>query len=254
MTARALGCFRAQTYKSKFLVVFDNGMKYFPWKQKYSNEGYVFFGKPQPNGITIGELRNEANGVFKDANIIVHLDSDDWSHPNRIAEQVALLQASGAEAVGYNEMLFWRTIPWTGGAGVPQSVTDEIGLIAPGTLRQDEAWLYRNPDPHYAIGTSLCYWRETWKRKPFPALPRKRGGMGEDHAWIQGMGVFSESSVTPNPRIDANNKLTHSDEPLLIASIHGGNSMPYDDLDRKDVTEWTRVPEWDEHCREVMAL
>src|SRR5258708_3294771 len=56
----------------------------------------------------IGTLRNEANAQV-DADIICHFDSDDWSHPNRIAEQIAQLQSSGAECVGYNEMLFWDT-------------------------------------------------------------------------------------------------------------------------------------------------
>ena len=42
------------------------------------------------------------------ADILVHLDDDDYSHPNRIAEQVVLLQSSGADCVGYREMLFWQ--------------------------------------------------------------------------------------------------------------------------------------------------
>ena len=62
---------------------------------------------------TIGtKLRNfagEANGPAWMPEILIHWDDDDYSHPNRIAEQVALLQSSGADAtVGFREMLFWR--------------------------------------------------------------------------------------------------------------------------------------------------
>jgi glycosyltransferase involved in cell wall biosynthesis len=232
MLKRAVSSFYSQTYAEKILFVLDTS------------------GSTE----TIGELRNRANSqavgstednpdgavVFHNPDIIIHWDDDDWSHPNRIAEQVAMLQASGADAVGYNEMLFWRAIQVQGGGPVLDAMRTTAQRVVD-RIVEPEAWLYRNRDPRYAVGTSLCYWRETWESNPFPALPRKRGGMGEDHAWIQGMAVFSGSSLLRR-------------HPRMIASIHGGNSMPYDDLDRKDVTEWTRVPEWDDHCRKVMVL
>ncbi len=214
MLKRALASFRAQTYEPKTLLLLNSG-KPLPFP------GYPLHLTTK--GESIGALRNLANGCSM-RDVIVHFDDDDWSHPNRIAEQVALLQASGAEAVGYNEMLFWRT-------------------------PQEEAWLYRNPSPNYAIGTSLCYWSETWKRKPFPDLPRMtpRGASGsEDREWIRDMKVEVVTSIKPGPVC----------EPRMIAAIHGGNSMPYDleDLIARGATEWQRVPEWDEHCRKVMAL
>jgi hypothetical protein len=39
----------------------------------------------------------------------------------------------------------------------------------------------------------------------------------------------------------------------MIASIHGGNTQNYD-LVVGQSTNWRRVPEWDAHCRKVMAL
>ncbi len=39
--------------------------------------------------------------------------------------------------------------------------------------------------------------------------------------------------------------------PRLICSIHGGNSMPYDNLETS--TSWRRAPEWDAFARERMA-
>jgi len=117
MVARAERCFEAQTYEKSYMIRYDNhGQK------------------------SIGALRNEANAgsAIINPDIICHWDSDDWSHPNRIAEQVALLQASGAECVGYHQMLFWA-----------EHSTYPVSTA--------EAWLYRASIPNYTIGTSICY-------------------------------------------------------------------------------------------------
>jgi hypothetical protein len=246
MLKRAVSSFNSQTYVEKMLFVLDTS------------------GSTE----SIGELRNRANNqavgstqdkpdgvIFNDPDIIIHWDDDDWSHPNRIAEQVALLQASDAEAVGYNEMLFWRKLP-----SVADTLSEASYRSTAGPIK-GEAWLYRNSSPHYAVGTSLCYWRETWKKKPFQALPRKlpSGEMSgsEDREWIRGMKTEGASSlwecgfVKYDPRKPAPVKA-----PRMIASIHGGNSMPYnlEDLVARGATEWTRVPEWDDYCRKVMYL
>ena len=137
MAARAVRAFREQTYKNKRLLVFDTGQRDQP---SPPDEGISYWHRPEWIGTTptIGALRNVANGLTK-ADIIVTWDSDDVSHPNRIAEQVAHLQSSGADVVGYNELLFWR---------------------------EPQAWLYKAPRGT-APGTSLCYKRSTWERKPF---------------------------------------------------------------------------------------
>ena len=161
----------------------------------------------------------------------MHWDDDDYSHPNRIAEQVALMQSSGADCVGYREMLFWRE--------TPQAIKDQYA---------GEAWMYSNQKPGYALGTSLCYWRKTWERKPFAATSK-----GEDLQFITGLKCVGRSSIegcAPGSIAEA--------EPRMIARIHGSNtSTAYDP--RKMEAEsrlanplWRRVPEWDEHCRSVM--
>ncbi len=139
MVKRAWASYRAQTYPERVLIQYDN------------------------NGDrSIGALRNDANS-HTNCDIICHFDSDDISHPNRIAEQVALLQSSGAECVGYNEMLFWREA---------RHNRKEIFADGPRTFTPSgitpEAWLYRAAIPNYAIGTSMCYWRSTWLRHSFP--------------------------------------------------------------------------------------
>ncbi len=181
MVKRAVACWHNQNYAGEKRILI------------YNNNG----DKP------ICTLRNLANAQT-DADIIIHWDSDDWSHPNRIAEQVALLQASGAECVGYGQMLFYSTVrfcdcykspgpPWYasrcrkphGHVGDHEFGTKEeaherfysnkpteIAMIQsellPGAANFGDAWIYTASIPNYAIGTSMCYWRKTWEAHPFP--------------------------------------------------------------------------------------
>ena len=230
MAARAVRAFREQTYKNKRLLVFDTGQRDQP---SPPDEGISYWHRPEWIGTTptIGALRNVANGLTK-ADIIVTWDSDDVSHPNRIAEQVAHLQSSGADVVGYSELLFWRE-------GKAQPHLDLS------SANNGEAWLYKAPHGT-APGTSLCYKRSTWERKPFSDLPRiiagKNVGDSEDVAWLRGLNLATVPSLYPNALC----------EPRLIASIHGGNTMPYDDLESS--TSWRRTPQFDSFCRERMVL
>ena len=137
LAKRAIDCFRAQTYPNKQILILENG--------DATHRPLQTDGVCQENrGRTVGELRNDAIALTlkSHAEIIMHWDDDDWSHPERIAEQVALLQSSGADAVGYREMLFWRE------HGAPGNQINGTG----------EAWIYRQTNPLYALGTSLCYW------------------------------------------------------------------------------------------------
>ena len=202
MARRAVEAFRAQTYPNKRLTIVNTGCFVETLERFDLNDGgigHTHFPTGRLSALSIGELRNSANDAAiggARAEVLVHWDDDDWSHPNRIAEQVALLQSSGAEVVGYNELLFWRE-------GVIQT-----GLLPTGRLPathepamrnfQGEAWLYskQNNLPG-ALGTSLCYWRRTWERKPFPDLPKRPKGSGEDYEWLKGLNVVSVSALAP---------------------------------------------------------
>lgn len=183
---------------------------------------------PADPAQTIGAMRNYANSLLTDCDIVCHWDDDDWSHPNRIAEQVALLQATGADCVGYNEMLFWRGV--------------EQGPNYPG-----EAWLYSNPNPRYALGTSLCYWRRAWNALLFPDLQH-----GEDTEWLKGVNCHAISAVPVYVRCP--------NDPPMVARIHSGNSSSA--YDRAEMVrhnalpaaerQWVRAWGYDNFCREVM--
>lgn len=184
---------------------------------------------PADPARTIGAMRNYANSLLTDCDIVCHWDDDDWSHPNRIAEQVALLQATGADCVGYNEMLFWR----------------ERAPERPG-----ESWLYSNQNPRYALGTSLCYWRLAWEARPFQDINH-----GEDTEWLKGVRCEAVSSGKPSSRA-----IYSADVISMIARIHSGNSSsaynPREMAENAGMPaserQWSWVPAWDKVCREVM--
>lgn len=250
MARRAVECFRAQTYDpiKRVLIIYDSGDNaWFDPRSDSENEMHIHC--PMHAGKSIGELRNLANR-YAFGEVILHLDSDDWSHPNRIAEQVALLQASGAECVGYREMLFWREPPQTcpvcrGRNGKHTSLCAEVE-------NQGEAWLYT--DAYRPVGTSLCYWRSVWERQPFSDLPnphRKPNPdvRGEDVEWLRGVKAHAVSIMGPCKCHEP----AREHEPRMIARIHGGNSSGSYAVVGKSDHWWKRVPAWDSYCRERMG-
>ncbi len=248
---RAVECFRKQTYANKRLLVFDTrgtieaycgddpirGLRTGEGENESLLQDTGAFQK------TIGELRNIATRSCN-SDILIHWDDDDYSHPSRIAEQVALLQSSGADCVGYSDLLFWRE-------PVSEFVTvnedgDDVYDHKPG-----EAWLYTSPGPKPTPpGTTLCYTREFWSRNPFPATSQ-----GEELQFLSRAKVETVSSLTfERPVMSQPGAL-----PMMIGRIHGGNtSTAYDpkkmrDESKKKNPAWQRVAQWDSYCAVVMA-
>ena len=222
MARKAIECVAAQTYQNLALIVLDTG-------QVAALVGghkavSVYQWRPDIGNSSIGILRNDVNCIAHHLkyDIIAHFDSDDWSHPRRIEEQVALLEASGAHAVGYNEALFWR---------------EPYG----------QALLYRNDDTSYCLGATLCYWRKTWEYKPFSSISQ-----GEDFRFCLGLYTVGVSSL-----VDRSAGGLHSSivVPSFIARIHPANtSNAYSEENIESATEWRMMPDWDNYCRERMAL
>lgn len=200
--------------------------------------------RKRPAGARIGTLRNIANALTR-ADILVHWDSDDWSYPERIAQQVALLQASGdVDAVGYNEMLFWRE-------GEPPRY-GKISDLEP--ARYGEAWRYIGS----ILGTSLCYWRAAWSAQAFSG----RMDHGEDSEWLTRVRSCGFSSAHPLQQVSAERKqfsyeVTVKNGPAMIAAIHAGNAgnSAYIPSEMASYPQhWSRVPQWDPYCAGVMKL
>ncbi|TAL05209.1 MAG: glycosyltransferase family 2 protein [Chloroflexota bacterium] len=223
LARRAVECLRGQTYPAKRLVIWDTGRTDVVRHHGHYQHCEIGSGST----ATIGELRNKANERYtgEPSEIICHWDDDDWSHPNRIAEQVALMEATGAEVTGYNEMLFWRER-----RRVCSDPSHDI---------EGEAWIYTGT----ILGTSLCYRRSVWERFPFPAT-----SYGEDTEFLKriqhaGIKIACCSSV---PLLTG--------EVRMIARIHATNtSKAYlPEAMRAAPHHWRRACEWDEHCRKVM--
>lgn len=120
----ARACIRAQTYPV-LEVIEDDG--------------------PGLIGVKRNRMCERAAGK-----VIVHFDDDDWSHPDRIASNVALL-GRGFEVAGFHSMLFH----------------DGVGC-----------WRYSHKPP-YALGTSLCYRKSYWQDHRFPEVNE-----GEDNDFV----------------------------------------------------------------------
>lgn len=276
LAKRAVECFRAQTYENKWMLAFDTGEE---WPEYDSSRGDDVLTRMDGGmaGRSIGALRNEAAKVAVEGrsakvcgvdprtpDIFIHFDDDDFSHPNRIAEQVALLQSSGADVVGYSDMLFWREPRVEYG----QKVKDPhgLGMLDTGALHPGEAWLYtatKGCAP--ALGTSLCYWRKTWEKNPFPDQP-KPGNMGSEYGnWLKALKCETRTSIERVCIGDVSLSSVSTEsihqrweaQPRMIARIHAGNgsrdAYQLEKLVEGGSREWHRAPQWYEIVRGILA-
>ncbi len=230
MVDRAIRSFHSQTYQNKVLQIFDSGMPFLELEQPPGVDIVRSFSVTGPRPI--GTLRNEVNEFASQggADVIAHWDSDDWSAPGRLTDQVDLLESSGADVVGYSEMLFWKhpMVADRDRSGERESFPPMPKLVP----QPGEAWLYSSPNPNYCIGTSLLYRAEAWRRRPFKHL-----NTAEDTEFCNHMKCSATSAGVR--------------EPLMIASIHSGNTCARIQPGKK---EWKRAAYADDKSREAMKL
>ena len=102
----------------------------------------------------LGDKRNRLCELAR-GEIILHWDDDDWHAPDRIARQLATMDASGADICGVEHVVF---------------LSDD----------GEQAWdyVYRGRR-RWVCGGSLAYRRAFWERHRFPALRS-----GEDTRWV----------------------------------------------------------------------
>lgn len=250
-TDRAVKCFLAQTYENKRLLILDSGNGFYP----AGHDGNNFGGKSPMQyirdarciGQSVGRLRNWANAEASKMHteVLMHWDSDDWSAPTRMEEQVRFLIDSKADMVGYNEMLFWDTLKCS--ILVDPSKRGPNGEGCLGTVESiGEAWRYRSTHPHDILGTSLCYWREVWERRLFADTSQ-----GEDERFVRGLNCAAQSSIAYDNLMPG---LIPEPRPLMVATIHGGNtSKAYQEVGQHP-QHWTREEQFDSRLREICAL
>lgn len=181
--ARALEYFARQDHAASELIVIDDGADR--------------VGDLMPPGVRyvecdplpLGAKRNLACELTR-GEVIVHWDDDDWSSPKRLSYQLS--QLGTADVCGADRLLFLDAA-------------------------RGESWLYsyggRRP---WAIGTTLCYTADTWRRRAFPPVD-----VGEDSRFVAGRRV----------RVTA-------DHAYVVAIMHAANSSPK----RTEGSWWSRVP------------
>lgn len=136
---QVLQSFLSQTYPAKELVILDDGDEEIA--DLIPDHPSIRYVKKSPR-MNIPAKRNALARLAK-GEIICHFDDDDWSAPDRVAEQVRhLRQFPAAGLVGFRSFLFW----------------DEVAQAG---------YRYLGA-PYYASGTSFCYRRGFWVQSPFP--------------------------------------------------------------------------------------
>lgn len=150
---QAIRSYQSQTYPAKELLIVDNGDDRTESLIPSDDPSIRYLRVTGPR--TTGEMRNLC-GMHARGGILCHFDSDDWSAPERVTDQVTRLGTFGV-VTGYHTMFFYdvrdgRCYHWQGSVA---------------TIR-------------YALGTSLCYRKEWWLKHPFQSIR-----IGEDIRFFQ---------------------------------------------------------------------
>ena len=183
--AKALHCFLEQTYADKELIIVDDLYEpSFPVTPRRRNVSHVFM-----DSRLIFEKRNYGARIAN-GDLICHWDSDDWSAPTRISEQVQHFEEAqnpftGNSVVAFDSMLFFH--------------------------EETKTAYYYVGSPLHGIGTSLCYAKSWWKAHPFSAGTRKDPNEGED-------GDFCKVAR------DASQMATRPCDSTMVARMHKGNT------------------------------
>ena len=149
---QAIQSYQSQTYPHRELIIVDNGND--QTESLIPDDPtirYVRISKPQ----TTGDMRNLC-ASYATGEFICHFDSDDWSAPERVTDQITRLGVFGV-LTGYHSMLFYDV-----------------------RSRQCYRWTVPTSMVRYALGTSLCYRRVWWEQHPFRPLR-----VGEDTRFFQ---------------------------------------------------------------------
>lgn len=155
--AQAVECFRAQTYPNKQLIIYDD-YEDMSFPDGFSDKDAAIKHYLSEGQLSIPFKRNRCC-EHAAGDIIWHLDSDDWSAPTRMAEQVKLLEESGKSVAGFHSMLFYVE---------PSGAT----------------YKYVN-DKSFSLGTSLMFTKAFWASHPFRQDPAAAPNVGEDSVFVK---------------------------------------------------------------------
>ena len=144
----AIQCFLEQTYTPRELLILADGEDVRDLVPNDDRIRYVHIEE----GHQIGDKRNFGCDLAQ-GSVIAHWDDDDFSAPDRLADQIGRMVDSGKAVTGYNQMRFTDGAKW---------------------------WLYSGTG-NWALGTSLCYRKDWWSGFKFPSTH-----IGEDMFFVTG--------------------------------------------------------------------
>jgi len=196
---QALKCFLAQTYEHKDLIILDDeDNPSFPIPPKYPNVAHILLKER----MSIAAKRNMAVRLAT-GEIICHVDSDDYSAPNRFQDQVALLEEHHKSVTGYHSMIFHDA---------------ERGL-----------WYFKGLQG-FPMGTSLMYRKLFWSGCQFVPDPI--------HVALGELNVGEDNMFARAAR-NANEVITTDAGFTMVARSHSDNVSKRDVLNREH-QEWHR--------------
>lgn len=192
MARRAIAYFERQDHPARELVILDDGDD--PIADLVPKDPRIRY-VASDRRLVLGAKRNAACELAR-GDVVVHWDDDDWVASHRIRYQLAELERSGAEVCGTTSLLY----------------------LSPDGPR---AWRYEHgggPHARWVAGNTMCYELDSWRRSPFPAIPR-----GEDWRFL----------TDHRRRLHVN-----SDYRFIVGIIHSANASPK----RTDNAWWHRIP------------
>ena len=134
----AIDSFLKQTYENRELVILDDGEEEI--KDLIPDDLRIRYFFEDHRRIT-GDKRNRINELAA-GELICHWDDDDWSAPTRIEDQVRRIQQTGKYVTGYSSLYFWNVL-------------------------SKQSLLYTSSVRGYVCGSTLMYFRDFWKGRPF---------------------------------------------------------------------------------------
>lgn len=159
---RAIECFKAQTYAHKKLLILADGedvSSVVPNDPRISLVTLLEDERPK----TIGHKRNVGCAMIE-TDLICHWDDDDWSAPERMADQARRLTESGLSVTGYQDLEF---------RDGPRRHVYHGAIL-------------------WAAGTSLMYKRTWWEQHPFMCVD-----IGEDNDFVDKARGHKQIIVSP---------------------------------------------------------
>lgn len=151
---RAIDCFWNQTYPNRHLLIVADSFSDVNHLLMLGSDVVISVLVPQGPKLNIGQKRNIGCESAKGSDLIAVWDDDDYSTPQRLEKQVAILQGSGKSVTATDDMLFTDGASW---------------------------WRFQYA-PACGAGTSLLFRRDWWKTHQFDE--REYGMVGEDSRFI----------------------------------------------------------------------